>query len=585
MRALVGLPGAQLMVMGAWLLAGVVLAGWGALARSALRAPATTADDWLASFWAGWCAAVLALQVWHLFLPVDPTAAAACTVVGALGLLIGLRHGATWLRRVPRHLVAITAALLLLIWLSNHALEGARYGDVGAYFMPTVRWYEAHPILPGLGNLHGFFALNQSYFLYVAALEVGPFAHRSFHLANGLLVLMLGIRMLLAMERVLRFRRAARPEDLYYALMLPGTLALGVGIFLTSPCPDVVVFALGAVASGELIALTGDDAQHRTGRVRLLVLFAMAGVTAKLSFAGFAIALLLATAWVWWRNERPSWGRAVREFGVAVAVGLAAIGPWIVRNIVMSGFPLFPSAVIVLPVEWRVQTDVEGWLRNSVHPGGAMAMFHDTRWFLQQLLKQQWDAPDVIGPLLVALAGVLVAGVRRLVRRGGDGRLPFVAVLPALASLQYCLMLSPVPRYAGATVWILAATGILLACGDRLRRAGSVLRPVAALAIVVATVFTIRIGMSPFWMPLDDFQLMSVRPFEARRLPSGLVVNVPIIDDACWDIPLPCTAYPNPALRLRREGDPASGFMLDPDLHAQFPYEPGAAWVLPPSPQ
>jgi hypothetical protein len=38
-------------------------------------------------------------------------------------------------------------------------------------------------------------------------------------------------------------------------------------------------------------------------------------------------------------------------------------------------------------------------------------------------------------------------------------------------------------------------------------------------------------------------------------------------------------------LRLRRDGDLASGFMLSPVLHERFPYEPGAAWMSPSRPR
>ena len=570
-------------MLAAWAVAALVLVGWGALGRRLLGARAASADDWLVSFWVGWCAVVLALQVWHLALPMGRAATAACVLIGAVGLVLGAANGVPWLRRAGRHAPAIVGAGAVALWLSNHALGGARYGDVGAYFLPTVHWYLAYPIMPGLGNLHGFFALNQSYFLYVAALDVGPFAGRSFHLANGLLVLALGVRMVLALERVLRLRRAARLEDVYYACMAPGTLALGVGIFLTSTSPDVAIFALGTVCTGELIALFAADPRRRAARLRILVLLAVTGLTVKLSFVGFAAALLLVAAGVWWRSDRPPGLRLVRELGIAALIGLAALVPWVARNVVMSGFPFFPSAVIVLPVEWRVQTDVEGWLRYSVHPGGAFAMFQQPRWFLQQLVKQQWNAPDVVGPLLVAAAGLSIALVRRAVRGGGAGALPLVATLPALASLLFCLMMSPVPRYAGATVWMLAATGVLVACGDLVSRAGSALRLVLVAAIVTATALALRIGMDPFWLRLKDFELMSPTAYEARRLESGFVVNVPTNNDACWFAPLPCTAYPNPALRLRREGDPAGGFMLDPVLHERFPYEPGAAWVLPPT--
>jgi hypothetical protein len=380
---------------------------------------------------------------------------------------------------------------------------------------------------------------------------------------------------------VLRLRGAARLEDLYYALMMPGTLALGVSIFCTSPSPDVAIFALGTVCSGELIALLADDPRRRVGRLRILVLLTVAGVTVKLSFLGLAAALLLVAAGAWWTRDRPPARRLVRELGVATLIGLAAIGPWIARNIVMSGFPLFPSAMIVLPVEWRVQTDVEGWLRNSVHPAGAFAMFQQPRWFLQMLVRQEWNVPDVVGPLAVAFGGLSIGLVRRAVRRGGAGALPLAAMLPALASLLFCLMLSPVPRYAGATMWILGATGVLVAYGDRLAAARSVLRPATLVATAAATALVLQTGMYPLWTDADDFEHMGSTQYEARRLESGLVVNVPKISDACWFVPLPCTGFPNPALRLRREGDLAGGFMLDPVLHERFPYEPGAAWVSP----
>jgi hypothetical protein len=470
------------------------------------------------------------------------------------------------------------------VWLSNHALGGARHGDSGAYFLPTVQWYVAHRILPGLGNLHGFFALNQSYFLYVAALEAGPFAGRSFHLANGMLVLVLATRMVLAVQRVLRLRGAARLEDLFYALMLPGTLALGVSIFLTSPSPDAAVFALGTVCTGELIALCADDPGRRVGRLRILMLLALVGVTVKLSFLGFAAALLLVAPAVWWARDRPPAGRLARELGVATLLGLATFGPWVARNIVMSGFPLFPRAVFVLPVEWRVQTDVEGWLRNSVHPAGAFAMFQQPRWFLRVLARQEWNVPDVVGPLAVSFAGLSIAILRRA-RGRGAGALPLAVMLPALASLLYCLMMSPVPRYAGATMWLLAATGVLAACGDRLSAARSVLRPTMIVVTASVTVLALRAGMYPFWLDLHDFENMGRTQYEARRLESGLVVNVPTVSDACWFAPIPCTGYPNPALRLRREDDLASGFMLDPVLHERFQYEPGAVWVTPSKPR
>ena len=48
------------------------------------------------------------------------------------------------------------------------------------------------------------------------------------------------------------------------------------------------------------------------------------------------------------------------------------------------------------------------------------------------------------------------------------------------------------------------------------------------------------------------------------RLETGLVVQFPGQSQCCWDGPLPCTPDPSPGLRLRRDGDLGSGFVLDP---------------------
>jgi hypothetical protein len=53
-----------------------------------------------------------------------------------------------------------------------------------------------------------------------------------------------------------------------------------------------------------------------------------------------------------------------------------------------------------------------------------------------------------------------------------------------------------------------------------------------------------------------------------RHLASGLVVFDPGRTMQCWDAPLPCTPFPNDALRLRRAGELASGFTLAPSATA-----------------
>src|SRR5262249_12052759 len=132
---------------------------------------------------------------------------------------------------------------------------GPQNGDSGFYHIPTVRWLLTYPVVPGLANLFAALAYNQSYFLYVALLDVGPFAHRSLHLANGILVLVLLASIVLGLSRLARLRMACRPRDLFQALLLPAAMGLVFDLNLTSPSPDIAVFALWIVLSASLLTL------------------------------------------------------------------------------------------------------------------------------------------------------------------------------------------------------------------------------------------------------------------------------------------------------------------------------------------
>ncbi|MFC1681086.1 hypothetical protein ACFL1S_04730 [Pseudomonadota bacterium] len=58
------------------------------------------------------------------------------------------------------------------------------------YHLNTIRWLNAFPIIPGLGNLHGRLAFNHAFFPYVAALNFDPYFNHGRSLANSFLLLL-----------------------------------------------------------------------------------------------------------------------------------------------------------------------------------------------------------------------------------------------------------------------------------------------------------------------------------------------------------------------------------------------------------
>ncbi len=565
---------ASLLILGAWVALGLVLVGLGALFHRLCRTPVEGAAGWLLCFWLGWVLAVFALLVWHLFLPVDQRVRLTIGAAGTLGLvLVGGRPWVAFVRGVRGHLPALALVLVVAGWLANRALGGPQNGDSGFYHIPTVRWFLAYPAVPGIANLFAALAYNQSYFLYVALLDVGPFVHLSHHLANSVLVLVLFARVLLGFQHLVRWGRRCTPPDLFYALFLPAAVGLAFDINFTSPSPDIAVFALAVVVSGQLLELATRPVPRAFDLIAVALL-AAGGGTVKLSFAGMAAAIVPVAVWLWLRRARPPRRVAVGALAATAVVVAAGVVPWMLHGIVLSGYPLYPSTLAGVPADWtapRASVIAEANLIrywNGV-PDWGRAMIRDPRWFARWLVTLGWLQRDVLLPLGIALVVGVVAVARRLLggRAPDVSRVPAVILLPTLGGLVFCFAAAPRARYGASGFWLLAVQATLLAMqGGSLDPRRAVRLGVAAVALGLASVPFF--DGKPIVRLLNDFEGYPRPDLSELRLATGLVVEVPGATMSCWDGPFPCTPYPNQALRLRRDDDLGAGFRIDPTVAA-----------------
>lgn len=611
-------------ILATWLVAGVVLAGLGLLAIRALRLHGPLdVEVGPPAFWLGFCLCLMFLQIWHLVLPVGAP---------ALGLLAGagLAGWAVWRREALVRLRSVrwrrAAPLLIIVvalggWAGLQSLGSPRQYDTGMYHLPLVQWFERHAIVPGLGNLHGRLAFNNSSLLYAALLDVGPWEGRTTHLANGLLVFALLAHSALAGWRLLGHSsasgtpeapgparaaaaasepagarpRPARPSDdtPWHALVFDLVL-FAPGILLMthedawSLSPDVTATVVLLVAASlvyrMLTAKAGDDV--RAARRFVIASTLLVGAfTIKLSAAVF-VAATLPLVWGRWiaaafRRAGATGPRFRRSTIAALALGALLVLPWLVRGAIFSGYPLYPTRVLAAPVDWRVpaeQADAEmAW--TVLHGRGPEA---EGRWVVPWLetMVNPYRLPRVVSPLAVAIlaAGTWLAlGKRRRRREDGDGG--WLLVPPALAGLVAWFLTSPHPRFAMFLFWTLAVTAVAQAARRWDRRDGVAAWSLIAFTLVLASVPVadrmVRAalsGGSPLWAASDV--LLSrpgsdggLRPVPEAELEgyttrSGLRVSVPVEDNHCWAAPPPCTPHPAPNIELRRADDPARGFRV-----------------------
>ena len=190
-----GVCGYLSLMVAAWLALAAVCAGLGLPVYRLIGRRGLTADELLLAPWLGWCVLIALLQLWHLFLPVDGRTLLAVAILGAAGLAFSARELAAPARRLAQACpYAAPVVLLAAFWLANQTAIQHTIYDSGFYHLSAIRWIETYRVVPGLGNLSKMLGFSNSYFLYVALLDTGPFRYKVHHVAGAFLLCLLLVR-------------------------------------------------------------------------------------------------------------------------------------------------------------------------------------------------------------------------------------------------------------------------------------------------------------------------------------------------------------------------------------------------------
>jgi hypothetical protein len=318
--------------------------------------------------------------------------------------------------------------------------------------------------------------------------------------------------------------------------------------------------------------------------ITLLVTCAVTcAVTWKLSAAGLSLAFWLLAAFAWSTTPHP---RRLLTLALAALASSLLITPWLVRGIILSGYPLFPSPALPFDVDWRVPLDhtraTHAWVvqyaRDATIRPDALAAGFDwvPRWF--RSLPAAGPAKSLF-PLLLALAALALRLTHTRSRPLFPGRSNLFFLALSLAA-AFWFLTAPAPRFGAHILWLFA--GGLLSCvvianptpptarARLLLLLGVLAWIIPTIGIRTVVVFraqgAIAAGRTLFIGPGADHGLHPTPTQEhtLRRTTSGDEVWVPVDSDMSWDGPLPMTPFFSPNLQWRKPGDVSAGFRAGP---------------------
>jgi hypothetical protein len=234
---------------------------------------------------------------------------------------------------------------LVVFAVIETSTQRARNPDSGIYHVQFIQWIENYRAVPGLANLYTQYGFNPNWLLANAFFSFSFLKLQSFHVLPGALVLVYELYFLSGVINLIKGR--ARISDWIAILLIPISFEI-ISVEFASPGTDLPVTFLEWVILLEWMKLF-EDPTARTSLTRfLLVALTAFTITLKLS----AAPLLLIAIWIGWSLVR---SKNYRLLGWAAAVAVIITVPWLVRNVIISGYLVYPIYEINLfNVDWKV---------------------------------------------------------------------------------------------------------------------------------------------------------------------------------------------------------------------------------------
>lgn len=439
-------------------------------------------------------------QFFSLFYKV---AGIACTILGTAGIVIfcvymykrlyrkkeiRLFPGCTRARLSGWRIAAVFLCFMLtLLWTTR---SPGQY-DTGLYHAQAIRWVEDYGVVPGLGNLHMRLAYNSAFMSLQALFSLGWLVGQSLHSLNGFFCLAALVYVFSTVR--LWGEGGLRVSDLLKCAMTVFVAQKSYDISSSGTDIEAMLLIFYILIKWSEYREEGQKDGVLYGWLCLVSVYA---ATVKLSAAA-SVLLALYPLYLFVREKN------VRAVVSHVAAGLVILAPWLIRNVVISGYLVYPYAGIDLfRPDWKMDKAVlaEDSLDIKMFARGLRSAAEYDNSLVGWV--PQWFLAKGMGERVVLIAGAVCIPVILclLVRGFRKKEYALTALLAAgMVNLVFWFFSAPHMRYGGPYIYMLLAItlGTLLENGSareilpesglmrrKVQAAGEIIVRVAAVAVV-----------------------------------------------------------------------------------------------------
>lgn len=469
----------------------------------------------------------------------------------------------------PRNLFFLTFPVVLIFGFINSLYPPLVY-DSGLYHIQAIEWIENYRAIPGLVNLHGRFGFNPNIFVLFAATSFdGIFKHEVYSV-NFVIYFFISIWLLRSVYSFIENKQ----YSFGFIFSISLIMMINSSSILSSPTPDFACYYFPFFILLRFIQIKISDKANDVTSYFSIIFLAFYVITIKLA----AVPVLLIIPLVLYQNRKNiSKGNVI----TVICISAFILIPWLLRNIILTGWLVYPFAGIDLfSFDWKVpkaevlkmSQTITAWARTPNHAGPFMESVHMS---ISQWFPIWWSAktlPNRIVFLSICFMPLLIfiliwfQKMKEIMK--GYQPVYFIAFL----GFVFWFIVAPDWRY-GLPFLVLPLLLPLLFVNYSIKGKNKFTISLVALLLISYTVFQNLPALT--YVDTNFSKLEFVTPriirtnnfgpvnFKKYMMDEKLEVKFPVDDYRCFDEEIPCASYYEPLTHLRGDNI-QSGFCYKP---------------------
>ena len=482
--------------------------------------------------------------------------------------------------------IVIFLILYMSSRLANREIEGY---DTLLYHLHAIKWMNEFPAVPGLGNLHSRLAMNSGFLILAATIDNAWWESKSAWVLNGFILVLATTHWLFTIV----FSKNSRTERLYALLTLPYLL---LKLFNQGPNLhyDTSAHIILMIVIKYLIKQIdkNEGLRESDSNIFLTNAFIISISALAFSFKQFgAVTLLLISFYTSYSlykefrkikiHKNVFFSRTVLAI---VFLPALIIGGHLTRNIIQTGWVLYPAPILELNVDWAMP-------RHPVEKGHPYEVQSVSGHY--EVIKAWAKLPGTDYHL--AIDGDYPIWFNRwfsIFKKSGEHKILLLSLLPFSIFLACIFTKKILPNLVAECLWALATTSsnlvfwfltapdlrfgdgfiwswFALVCSLTVAFLYQKNRYYNLIGIVILIILlTIaRVYPKPE-LPQSLFTTQSIQEIAVDRVSISdfegkqFEVNAPMFRNLCGDAPIPCTPYPLHILRQRKQGSLRNGYNI-----------------------